>query len=394
MPGQYLALRTPDSAVPCGLGSVIRETIVGFRFQRRILLACGARLFTCKLRPGLSVGPPGLCLQLATGEEGEAVPVCLDIAANGEIRYRHPDGRRLPEAEARAVRRHCEATIRAALASHCDTLNADLDALECLHEQTPPPQVTGYQPRSYPVPPPAPMHREQPDWRHLLWPAARTRLDQENARREAAHAEAYRAWEWEKAEFDAHEFERQQREEVAAWNDPEAMQQTLSERLNELDWPRETRVDFELSDDAHTIALDIDLPDENELPDRYWTMPAKRLKLSARKLGTMRQRELYRCHVHGVAFRVLGTVFARLPGIERALVSGHCRVEDPASGECRRRYLYSVKVTREAWEAVDFNRLARLDPADALTAFPLRREMTRAGTFRDVTPFELDWRWR
>lgn len=367
---------------------------MGFRFQRRIRLAPGARLLTCRLRPGLSVGPPGIRLQLATGEGGEGLPVYLDIAANGEIRYRHPDGRRIPDTEARALRRHGEAVIRAALASHCEQLNAGLDRLGRLHEQTPPPGGAGYQPRSYPVPPPPPVTLAQPDWRHALWPAARARLERENARREAAHAQAYRAWEWEKAEFDAREFERQQREEVAAWDDPDAIQQTLAERLDELGWPRETRVDFDLSDDRRTIALDIDLPGEEELPDRYWTMPAKRLKLSPRKLGATRQRELYRRHVHGVAFRVLGTAFARLPGIERVLVSGHRRVKDPTGGGCRAQYLFSAKVTRESWERIDFDRLARLDPAEALAAFPLRREMSRAGIFRDITPFELDWRWR
>lgn len=367
---------------------------MGFRFQRRIRLAPGVRFITCRLRPGLSVGPPGIHLSLATGDGGEVLPVYLDIAASGEIRYRHPDGRRLPDAEARALRRQGEAAIRTALERHCEQLNAELDRLEHLHEQTPPPGANGYQPRSYPVSPPAPVTLERPDWRHALWPGARARLERENARREASHAEAYRAWEWEKAQFDAREFERQQREEVAAWNDPDAMQQTLAERLEELGWPRETLVDFELSDDCRTIALDIDLPGEEELPDRYWSMPAKRLKLSPRKLGATRQRELYRRHVHGVAFCVLGTVFARLPGIEHVLVSGHCRIRDPASGEFLTRYLFSAKVTREAWQAVDFDRLAGLDPIDALAAFPLRREMPRTGTFRAITPFELDWRRR
>ncbi|WP_280548173.1 DUF4236 domain-containing protein [Halomonas sp. 11-S5] len=367
---------------------------MGYRFQRHIRLAPGVRLITCKLRPGHSVGPPGIRLQLATGEGAEGLPVQLDIAANGEIRYRHPDGRRIPDAEARVLRRHGEAKIREALESHCEQLNADLDRLGRLHEQTPPPGAAGYQPRSYPVSPPSPVTLEQPDWRHALWPAARVRLDRENARREASHAQAYRAWEWEKAEFDAREFERQQREEVAAWDDPDAMQQTLVERLDELAWPRETLVDFDLSDDCRTIVLDIDLPSEEELPDRYWTMPAKRLKLSPRKLGVTRQRELYRRHVHGVAFRVLGTVFARLPRIERVLLSGYRRVKDPTSGELRGQHLFSAKVTREAWERVDFDRLAQLDPAQALAVFPLRREMTQSGTFRDISPFELDWRRR
>ncbi|MGM0984074.1 MAG: DUF4236 domain-containing protein [Pseudomonadota bacterium] len=367
---------------------------MGFRFQRRIRLAPGVRLTTCKLRPGLSVGPPGIHLQLASGEGGETLPVHLDIAANGEIRYRHPDGRRIPDAEARVLRRHGEEAIREALESHCERLNAELDWLDRLHEQTPPPTATGYQPRSYPVSPPAPVSPEAPSWWHALLPNARERLERENQRREASHAEAYRDWEWQKAAFDAREFERQQREEVAAWDDPDAMQQTLDERLDELGWPRETLIDFELSDDLRTIALDIDLPGEEELPDRYWTMPAKRLKLSPRKLGATRQRELYRRHVHGVAFRVLGTIFARLPRIERALVAGYRQVEAPDGSAARVQYLFSAKVSRESWEHLDFERLARLDPIDALATFPLRREMARSGAFRDIVPFELDWRWR
>ncbi|SEL46091.1 DUF4236 domain-containing protein [Halomonas daqiaonensis] len=367
---------------------------MGFRFQRRICLAPGVRLNTCRLRPGLSVGPPSIRLQLAIEEGGEDLPVLLDIAANGDIRYRHDDGRRFLDAEARALRRNGEGAIRAALESHCEQLNADLDRLGRLHEETPPPGATGYQPRSFPVSPPSPIPLEQPDWRHALWPAARARLESENARREASHAQAYRDWEWQKAEFDAREFARQQREEVAAWDDADAMQQTLEERLDELGWPRETLIDFELSDDLRTIALDIDLPGDDELPDRYWAMPAKRVKLSPRKLGVTQQRELYRRHLHGVAFCVLGIVFARLPRIEHVLIAGYRQVEDPAGGDVRAQYLFSAKVSREAWERIDFDRLERLDPAEALADFPLRRETTRAGIFRAITPFELDWRRR
>lgn len=370
------------------------EAIVGYRFQHHICLAPGVRFTSCRLRPGLSVGPPGIRLQLANAEGNGILTVDLDIAANGEIRYRHPDGRRFPHAQARVLRRRGEATIRAALEAHCAQLNAELDRLGCLHAQTPPPGTTGYEPRSYPVSPPVPVTLDKPGWRHRLWPAARDRLDRENARREALHAQAYRTWEWQKAEFDAREFARQQREELAAWEDPDAMQWTLDERLNELGWPRETRVDFALSDDSRTIALDIELPGEEELPDRYWDMPAKRLKLSPRKLGVTRQRELYRRHVHGVVVFVLGTVFARLPGIERVLISGYRQVGEAAGDGFQARYLISAKVTRAGWEGVDFDRLARRDPGDVLAAFPVRCDITRAGALRDILPFELDWRWR
>ncbi len=133
--------------------------------------------------------------------------------------------------------------------------------------------------------------------------------------------ERYRAWEWRKAEHDAAEFARYQRESDGVWDDPEAMEATLRERLEEIEWPRETLVDFDLGSDVSTIAVDIDLPGEEEMPDQQWRMPPKQLKLSPRRLSATRQRKLYRDHVHGIAFRVLGAVFARLPGVEEARVS-------------------------------------------------------------------------
>ena len=365
-----------------------------YRFQRRIRLAPGVRLPTTRLRPGLSLGPPGISLLIECGEKGEALPVDLEITASGEIRYRHADGTRMTAAEAREVRRRAEEELRDALGAHCEDLNAQLDRLGRLHEQTPAPNATGYQPRSYPEPPPTPEAEARPAWWQSLWAPARRRLEHESARRQARHAEAYRAWEWRKADFDAREFQRQQREDEASWDDPDAMQQTLVERLEELDWPRETLIDFELVDDCRTIAVDIDLPGPEEMPDRRWSMPVKRIKLSPHRLTVTRQRQLYRDYLHGMAFRVLGAAFARLPRVELAIVSGYRRLDDPAAEGGEQRYLFSVKVTRAQWQELAFDELADLDPGEVLAGFALRREMTRGGELCDITPFAPDWRWR
>lgn len=167
------------------------------------------------------------------------------------------------------------------------------------------------------------------------------------------------------------------------------MEQTLRERLEEIDWPRETHIDFDLGTDERTIAVDIDLPDEDEMPEREWTMPAKALKLTPKPLSETRQRKLYRDHVHGIAFRVLGAVFARLPNVQEARISGYRHVIDPATGSERDQYLYSIKATREQWARIHFDKLDQVDPVAAVEAFTLRRDMTKTGIFRDVEPFKL-----
>jgi hypothetical protein len=48
-----------------------------------------------------------------------------------------------------------------------------------------------------------------------------------------------------------------------------------------------------------------------------------------------------------------------------------------------------VKVTREQWSQIHFDKLDQVDPVAAMEAFTLRRDMTKTGIFRDIEPFKL-----
>lgn len=357
---------------------------MAFRFQRRITLAPGVELNRSK--GAVSVPVSGLEAHLRAGE---TLDLELIIDEQGYVSYFYADGTPVSDAGARDVRRHAEDTIRQQLQALCERRNVDLERLGELHHDTPVPAVSGYMPQPFTDPPPAvPASRSLALW-HWLWPPAKRRLEQENIRRRAAFDEDYRQWEWRKAKFDAAEFSREQREAQGVWNDLDAMAQTLHERLAEITWPRETVMDFDLGADERTIAVDIDLPDEDEMLDCEWTMPAKRLKLTPKKNGATRQRKLYRDHVHGMAFRVLGAVFARLPAVQEARISGYRQIVDATTGSARDQYLYSIKVTRERWERIHFGALDQIDPVAAVEAFTLRRDMTKTGIFRDIEPFKL-----
>ncbi|XKE44223.1 DUF4236 domain-containing protein [Halomonas organivorans] len=408
---------------------------MGFRFQRRITLAPGLRLNLSKRGLGLSVGPRGASLSVGpsgmhghagipgtglayrqklnsrnrrenrSGNEaghispaaaveallarGESLPVRLDIDSEGNISYFHGDGTTLGDDEARVLRRHAREPLRDQLTQHCERLNADLDRLGKLHEDTPHPHCNGYTTQDFTEAPPLPPEPRQPAWWHFLWPPAKRQVAMENEGRQATFDDDYRSWEWRKAEHDSAEFARHQRESEGVLHDLDAMEQTLRERLEEIDWPRETAIDFDLGSDVSTIAVDIDLPSEDEMPGRYWTMPAKQVRLTPRKLSDTRQRKLYRDHVHGIAFRVLGAVFARLPTVQEARVSGYRQITDAATGGERDQYLYSVKVSRAQWEEIHFDKLDQVDPVAALEAFTLRRDMTKTGIFRGIEPFKL-----
>ncbi|MGM0855865.1 MAG: DUF4236 domain-containing protein [Pseudomonadota bacterium] len=404
-----------------------------FRFQRRITLAPGVRLNVSKRGIGFSVGPRGASVSIGpsgayahagipgTGlayrtkldrkrssphspnvtersaitaleeriGEGETLAFTLKVDSEGNVRFMFEEGTPFTLDEERLIRRHAEGPIRERLARLCDEMNADITHLGQLHWETPCPETRGYVPQSFPETPPAPPELTPVRWWHRLCPPLQRRLEFEDMRKNSLFDDDYRQWEWRKAEFDAEEFARQQREEEGVFNDMAEMAQTLRERLEEIDWPRETLIDFDLGSDERTIAVDIELPNESEMPACEWTMPAKALKLTPKSLSDTRQRKLYRDYVHGVAFRVLGAVFARLPNVQEARVSGYRPVIVPATGGERDQYLYSIKATRDQWTHVHFDKLDQVDPVAAVEAFTLRRDMTKTGIFRDVAPFQL-----
>ncbi|MFI8749974.1 DUF4236 domain-containing protein [Vreelandella lionensis] len=299
------------------------------------------------------------------------------------------NGTPLNDQDVRWLRRHAHDAIRAQLKTLCDELNADIVRLGQLHHDTPSPHCRGYTPRHFAEPVPTPPTPVPLPWWKALWPQARRQYEADNTRRQTQFNDDYRAWEHRKADFDAAEFARQQREEQGVLRQRDDMTLTLQERLEEIDWPRETVIDFDLGSDNTTIALDIDLPSDDDMPDREWMIPAKALKLTPKSLSATRQRKLYRDHVHGIAFRVLGAVFVRLPRVQEARVSGYRQVIDPATGGTRDQYLYSIKVTRAQWNRIHFDQLEQVDPVAAVEAFTLRRDMTPTGIFRDIEPFKL-----
>jgi len=403
---------------------------MAFRFQRRISLAPGVRLNISKRGVGLSVGPRGASVsmgprgihahaglpgtglayrtQLSSSRrasskgqasapsaletrigQGESLGLQLSVKKDGNVRYLFEDDTPLSDQDVRWLRRHERDAIRAQLKTLCDELNADIVRLGQLHHDTPSPHCRGYTPRHFAEPAPTPPTPVPLPWWKALWPPARHQHEADNTRRQTQFNDDYRTWEHRKADFDAAEFARQQREEQGVLRQRDDMTLTLQERLEEIDWPRETVIDFDLGSDDTTMALDIDLPSDDDMPDREWTMPAKALKLTPKSLSATRQRKLYRDHVHGIAFRVLGAVFVRLPSVQEARVSGYRQVVDPTTGGTRDQYLYSIKVTRAQWSRIHFDQLAQVDPVAAVEAFTLRREMTKTGIFRDIEPFKL-----
>lgn len=403
---------------------------MAFRFQRRFKIAPGLTLVASKRGLGVSAGVPGARVSLtraglyghaglpgtglayrkklnpkgrgraASGvapdfvqriQQGSDFALTLRVEEGGDVTLLDADGLGFSDDEARFLRRSFGDALRERLRELCERKNAELESLRCVHYDTPAPRAAPvFEPREFALPRPTPPGMTEANFWSTTWPPARRRHEAENAARQAAFESASREWQAARDAFMAAEAERRARETRGVFTDLEAMALTLEDHLAEIPWPRETAVDLDLGDDSRTIAITLHLPDEEAMPAEEWSVPRTRFRVTKRRLSATRRRGLYRDYIHGVAVRVLGEVFARLPTIEAALVTGVVPGVDPATGHPAEIALFSVIARREQWIGLNFDALEAIDPAETLALFELRRNMTKTGMMRPIEAFSLE----
>ena len=160
----------------------------------------------------------------------------------------------------------------------------------------------------------------------------------------------------------------------------------LEDHLEDIDWPLPTEASFELRDQGRTLALDVNLPQADEVPALRLRAYQRGLGVSVARLSATAQRTLYSQHAHAIGFRLIGEAFAAAPAVERVILSACTVRSDELRGGQRDVYLYSVHVSRDVWGDIRFDALADIDPVAALDQFELRRDMTVTGIFREIEP--------
>jgi len=405
---------------------------VSFRFRRRIRIAPGLHLNVGKRGVSVSagvrgasitagrrgvyrnVGIPGTGLShrqrmdtVATSKNtsrraGSSAAVSasttvqyrINVDEKGQLRFFDENEAELDPAMAKTLCRLNREQIRDRLAVACEQLNRALEDIARLHLATPAPtRRPVYDMFAFGENAPSAKAPEKAGIAGFLWPPHKRRVQARNARQRAAHVAAVANWESRRNAHNENEALRKRRFEVEVSDSTDAMADVLSERLEAIAWPRETAIDFDIGSDNSTITIDVDLPAADELPDAEWQVPARQYRLLRKPLSSTRLRQIYRDYVHASAFRILGEIFASLPTVEQALVSGYTQVVNGSTGHIEDQYLYSVTVSRAMWQGINFDDLGQLNPVACLEVFALRRKMTKTGIFKPVTPMtEADFR--
>ncbi|WP_339806766.1 DUF4236 domain-containing protein [uncultured Marinobacter sp.] len=380
---------------------------MAFRFQRRIKIAPGIRLNVSKRGVGLSAGPRGATMSVGRrgvygnvgvpgtglsfreklnktqkggtggrkGAQGEQGNINISIDDDGLVTLLYPTGEPLSTRETAAVRKRAGGAIRAFMEEVCERRNEMLRSITTFHHRIPKPtDKPEYIPSLFKVQEPTPSLFAKV-WA-LIFPPFRRKLNRDHA-----------DWRSAKAAHDQGEQERKALEETLVFSDITAMERVLETYLGGIEWPKEPAIDFDLGEDNTTLALDIQFPDEDEMPDKEWSVPATQYKLSPKTVSATKRRQIYRDYIHSVMMRVAGEIFAHLPTVEHVLISGYRETINSSNGHAEDQYIISVIMHRDQWASVDFERLRQIDPTEVFTGHLLNRSMKKTGIFKGITPF-------
>lgn len=388
---------------------------MAFRFQRRIRIAPGVRINLSKSGVGLSVGPRGYSTSIgprgvyrnvglpgtglsyrekigdvprkSSGRQSAVTSAQVEVEINdeGTMQFRLPDGSPAPQSVVKRIREQNTQLIEGLISRAVERFNSDLRACLSAHLDTPAPL---YRPlvvlSERPEKPTKPVPRVPSFWDKLFLRAGK--IAAENVARQKQYDEACRAWQKAENEFDRACREIEELNSLVQNGDMDAQSRVLENRLEEVVWAKPTEISFDFGSDSSTISIDVDLPTIEELPDREALEPTRGVNIRWKKRTDAQLRRDFCYLAHATLFRLAGEVFAALPKVRQATISGFTQRLDLTTGKKSDTYVVSVRISRDAWAKIDFRNLQRVDVQAALASFELVRDMTRAGELREITP--------
>jgi hypothetical protein len=309
------------------------------------------------------------------------------ILDDGTLSFTDKTGAPVPEHVVETAKKQNRDAILDLIQRKCDEINEQIEALARLHHDTPDPRTRPkFVASAFPEARPSVPTAKLPGFLDRLLPGRSRKIEDANRSAEAHFQSALADWESKRAQFNSQIAERKELLESLIYTDSGAMERFLEENLEDIAWPRETVVAFDINEGGKSVALDVDLPEIEDMPNKLAAVPARGLKLSVKELGATKLQKLYAEHIHGVLFRLIGEVFAALPNAEEVKAAGYSQRRDASTAQLRDDYLLSVHVHRSEWSRMDFAHLASLDVTEALNRFDLRREMSKSGILKPITP--------
>ncbi len=309
--------------------------------------------------------------------------ISVSISDEGDLSFNDADGNPVSEAVIATAKEQQGDKIKALIQKTCDEINAQIESLAEIHFYTSAPLTPKFKSLSFDVPKPVKPIPKSPGFFCRLFKGCVAKIENENRAAFEKSATQIMQWEEQKRCFDDTQIARHQFYDRLISGDTKAIEQYIEEVLQDIVWPRETLVDLEVREDG-IIVLNVDLPEIEEMPKKTANVPQRGYRLSIKELGATKIQKLYMQHVHAVGFRIVGEAFATSPYVQSVILSTYSQRPNKATAQIENEYLYSVRVSRDEWEKINFDNLSKIDVVDALSRFDLRRDMSKTGIFRPI----------
>ena len=351
--------------------------------------------------------------------------VQLSLQDDGSVQFKNENGDILDDYFVAQAKRQGKAVFYNWLEENCTEINQKTNDIINIHLTTPPPDMEiTFNRTPYPETPPIEPSSVFPDvmpippmpkpYGFLAKKITffRKQVDKKNTKKQFEFTRIKTAWEERKKAFEIdyskkmieyHHILEEYKLDLAKFNeeqekrrkfieedrlkDPQAMQEFLIETFQNIEWPRETNISFEVSKDGKEVMLDVDLPEIEDMPEKQAVVSKREFRLIHKDISDTNKRKNYFTHIHAIGFRIIGEVFVALPTVELVTLSGYSQRPDSKTGRITDEYLYSVKATREKWQSIDFSNLQLIDVAECFDLFELLRKATKTGVMISIKPF-------
>lgn len=341
--------------------------------------------------------------------------VSLSLNENGSINIVNAFSEPLSRADMKLMWEQQEDTILEWLENEMDGINGDIELLENIYQDTSNPNNTlEYKAKEYHEPKPAKLvtpakpekeqipplgffasffkskkedHQQKIEEAVNQHDAKLQKWEQAKQQKISKFEKTLAEWEQNKKEYEIQEKYYEENFFELVDSDINFMETLLEDVFNSLSWPRETIVSYEIDDSRETVWIDVDLPEIEDLPQRVADIAATGRKLNIKDKAKKQLQLEYAKHIHGVAFRLVGSSFSALPKVKDIVISGYSQRLDSSTGKVNDDYLFSYKVNKEGFNRIDFDALELLDPIEALNAFEYRKTMTATGIFKAIEAF-------
>ncbi|ADU30019.1 DUF4236 domain-containing protein [Evansella cellulosilytica] len=416
---------------------------MSFRFQKRVRVAPGVRLNFSKRGVSTSVGPRGSSLTLGkrgiygnAGIPGTGLSYRTRIdkrnhSTRSERKMKHPnatspttneeniqlqwndsigdfsfstaDGRSLTNVEEKNVRSVYKNDLMRMYQEKADEINKRTDRLLHLHHQLFHPttdiialSMSNIQDNiSHPPNQKVIYHEVMTNMKQNLTFLEKILLIFPKRKKEheaIVMAEVEKLFQEEMSEYEenkkAYNEEKEYRNKLATKvknGDVHAMEDWISLFLDELDFPLETDVDFQLIN-KDTVFLDINLPTMEEIPVKKASI-LKTGRLKVQEKTQREHREHYAILIGATALYLASFFFGYLPSLKTVYVSGYNQAIDESTGLDHDRYIYSIKVDRKTFYSLN---MSKVHPIKAFDNFEPRLKVTKTFIFKEIEPYKID----